>query len=167
MTRAKSIECTAKSCIFTQTHVMLDPCGKTCANSRRNMQNPHQFSRNESRVTEKKVARNFTKMAFFDQKVLQCSNFSRKASGCESARFFTNLHVCKMCPDEALLQNHVHRDSFSMESFQKKLLLTVLSLRLMVIGTISMVYGCIAYKEWNDEKNGMLGLRIRLRPGKR
>ncbi len=50
-----SREYTAKSCNFTQTHVMLDLYRKTRANSRRNVQSPPRFSRNESRVTEKKV----------------------------------------------------------------------------------------------------------------
>ncbi len=92
---ANSIEYTAKSCIFTQTHVMLDSCRKTRANPRRNVQSPHRFSRNESRVTEKKVSSNFTKTALFNRKVSQRSKISRKPRRSESARFFINLHVCK------------------------------------------------------------------------
>ncbi len=64
----KSIEYTAKSCIFVQTHVMLDSCRKTRANSRQTVQSSPRFSRNESRVPREKCTATGQKRRFSIQK---------------------------------------------------------------------------------------------------
>ena len=79
-----SIENTANSCIFTQTHVMLDPCRKTRANLRRNVQSHPRFSRNESRDPRKKCKATGQKPLFSALKT-------------SDARFLRALLVHRIC----------------------------------------------------------------------
>ena len=111
--RTKSREYTEKSCIFTQTHVRFDSCRKTRDKPRRNVQSPSRFSRNESRVTEKKVYSNWTKTAFLGRKVEQSSKFSCKARGAESARIFTNLHEFAWRNQTSMMRHQAGREAMS------------------------------------------------------